>query len=90
MDDSLGIDILPPIVPLEQSESEDAVLIANNLENVRIFVSIGLAIMLSISLYWAFNFVNDGGLSLVRPSDNALEIQESYSDMVQLNQVDFF
>ena len=88
MDDALGIDILPPIVPLEQSESEDAVLIANNLENVRIIVSIGLAIMLSISLYWAFNFVNDGGLSLVRPSDNALEIQESYSDMVQLNQVD--
>ncbi len=88
MDDALGIDILPPIVPLEQSESEDAVLIANNLDNVRIIVSIGLAIMLSISLYWAFNFVNDGGLSLVRPSDNALEIQESYSDMVQLNQVD--
>ncbi|MBT04183.1 MAG: hypothetical protein CMA92_00205 [Euryarchaeota archaeon] len=88
MDDAPGIDILPPIVPLEQSESEDAVLIANNLENVRIIVSIGLAIMLSISLYWAFNFVNDGGLSLVRPSDNALEIQESYSDMVQLNQVD--
>ena len=88
MDDALGIDILPPIVPLEQSESEDAVLIVNNLDNVRIIVSIGLAIMLSISLYWAFNFVNDGGLSLVRPSDNALEIQESYSDMVQLNQVD--
>ena len=88
MDDISELQILPPIVPIEQSETEDAVLIADNLENVRIIVSVGLAIMLAFSLYWAISFVGDGGLSSVRPSNNALEIQESYSEMVQFNQVE--
>ena len=88
MDDRSELQILPPIVPIEQSETEDAVLIAENLENVRIIVSVGLALMLAFSLYWAISFVGDGGLSSVRPSNSALEIQESYSEMVQFNEVE--
>ena len=87
MDDISDLQILPPIVPLEQYESEDAVLIADDLKNVRIIVSVGLAIMLTISLYWAISFVGDGGLASVRPSNEALEYQESYSEMIQFNQV---
>ena len=87
MDDISDLQILPPVVPLEQYESEDAVLIADDLKNVRIIVSIGLAIMLTISLYWAISFVGDGGLTSVRPSNESLEYQESYSEMIQFNQV---
>ncbi len=88
MDEIFDLPNLPPIVPLEPTETEDAVLIPNNLENVRIIVSIGLAIMLAVSLYWAITFVGDGGFSTARPTASALEIQESYSNMVQFNQVD--
>ena len=87
MDDLSDLRFLPPIVPLEQYETEDAVLIADNLKNVRIIVSIGLAIMLTVSLYWAISFVSDGGFTSVRPSNTALEYQESYSEMIQFNQV---
>ena len=87
MDDLSDLQILPPIVPVEQYETEDAVLIADNLKNVRIIVSIGLAIMLTVSLYWAISFVSDGGFTSVRPSNTALEYQESYSEMIQFNQV---
>ena len=87
MDDLSDLQFLPPIVPLEQYETEDAVLIADNLKNVRIIVSIGLAIMLTVSLYWAISFVSDGGFTSVRPSNTALEYQESYSEMIQFNQV---
>ena len=87
MDDLPDLQFLPPIVPVEQYETEDAVLIADNLKNVRIIVSIGLAIMLTVSLYWAISFVGDGGFTSVRPSNTALEYQESYSEMIQFNQV---
>ena len=87
MDDLSDLQILPPIVPVEQYETEDAVLIADNLKNVRVVVSIGLAIMLTVSLYWAISFVSDGGFTSVRPSNTALEYQESYSEMIQFNQV---
>ena len=87
MDDISDLQILPQLSPLEQYESEDAVLIADDLKNVRIIVSVGLAIMLTISLYWAISFVGDGGLASVRPSNEALEYQESYSEMIQFNQV---
>ena len=87
MDDLSDLQFLPPIVPVEQYETEDAVLIADNLKNVRVVVSIGLAIMLTVSLYWAISFVSDGGFTSVRPSNTALEYQESYSEMIQFNQV---
>ena len=48
MDDLSDLQFLPPIVPVEQYETEDAVLIADNLKNVRVIVSIGLAIMLTV------------------------------------------
>ena len=87
MDDLSDLQFLPPIVPVEQYETEDAVLIADNLKNVRVIVSIGLAIMLTVTLYWAISFVSDGGFTSVRPSNTALEYQESYSEMIQFNQV---
>ncbi len=85
LDDAILPD-LPPIVPIEQ-KTENAILV-DDLTNVRKFVTIGLAILMVVSFIMIFDFVNDEEFFSVRPSQNALDYQEEYHDLIQFDMVD--
>ena len=85
MSDDLVIPELVPIVPDEQVES--AILYSGDLIWVKKFVSIGLSLMLIISVFWMINYVGEEGIFSLRPSGEAMDYQETYGEMIQLDEV---
>jgi subtilisin family serine protease len=85
MSDDLVIPELVPIVPDEQVEN--AILYSGDLVWVKKFVSIGLSLMLIISVFWMINYVGEEGIFSLRPSGEAMDYQETYGEMIQLDEV---
>jgi subtilisin family serine protease len=85
MSDDLVIPELVPIVPDEQVEN--AILYSGDLIWVKKFVSIGLSLMLIISVFWMINYVGEEGIFSLRPSGEAMDYQETYGEMIQLDEV---
>lgn len=85
MSDDLVIPELVPIVPDEQVEN--AILYSGDLIWVKKFVSIGLSLMLIISVFWMINYVGEEGIFSLRPSVEAMNYQETYGEMIQLDEV---
>lgn len=85
MSDDLVIPELVPIVPDEQVEN--AILYSGDLVWVKKFVSIGLSLMLIISVFWIINYVGEEGIFSLRPSGEAMDYQETYGEMIQLDEV---
>lgn len=85
MSDDLVIPELVPIVPDEQVEN--AILYSGDLIWVKKFVSIGLSLMLIISVFWIINYVGEEGIFSLRPSGEAMDYQETYGEMIQLDEV---
>lgn len=85
MSDDFDIPDLVPVVPDEQYEN--AILYSNDLAVARKIVSIGISLLLIVSIYWVVNYASDGGIFSPRPSAEAISYQETYSEMIQLDEV---
>jgi len=85
MSDDFDIPDLVPVVPDEQYEN--AILYSNDLAVARKIVSIGISLLLIVSIYWVVNFASDEGIFSPRPSAEAISYQDTYSEMIQLDEV---
>ncbi len=85
MSDDFTIPELPPVVPIEQPEN--AILYSGDLVLARKVVSIGISILLIVSIFWLVNFIDEEGVFSLRPSEEAISYQETYSEMIQLDDV---
>ena len=85
MSDDFTIPELPPVVPIEQPEN--AILYSGDLVLARKVVSIGISILLIVSIFWLINYIEDEGVFSLRPSEEAISYQETYSEMIQLDDV---
>ena len=85
MSDDFTIPELPPVVPIEQPEN--AILYPSDLVLARKVVSIGISILLIVSIFWLINYIDDEGVFSLRPSEVAISYQETYSEMIQLDDV---
>ena len=85
MSDDFTIPELPPVVPIEQPEN--AILYTSDLVLARKVVSIGISILMIVSIFWIINYIDDEGVFSLRPSEEAISYQETYSEMIQLDDV---
>jgi subtilisin family serine protease len=85
MNDDFVIPELAPVVPNEQID--DAILYSGDLVWAKKIVSIGLSLMLIASVYWIVVYFEDEGLFSIRPSNEAMNYQNTYSEMIQLDEV---
>lgn len=83
MTDDFLIPELPPVVSGEQLEN--AILHYRDLKLARKLVSIGISILLIVSILWIINYADEGGIFSLRPSEGAISNQETYSEMIQLD-----
>jgi len=89
MSKDLIISELPPIIPInrEITETENAILVSE-LYNIRKIVSIGLSILIVISMILILDFVEETDIFSKRPSDEALSYQSDYHKLIQFDQID--
>ena len=85
MNDDFSIPELPPVVPAEQLEN--AILYSRDLKLARKVVSVGISLLLVVSILWLINYVEEGGIFSLRPSEGAISNQETYSEMIQLDDI---
>jgi subtilisin family serine protease len=85
MIDELVIPESPSTFPTE--EVENAILYSGDLFWARRIVSIGISLLLIVSIYWLISYVDDEGIFSLRPSDKAMNYQDTYGDMIQLDEV---
>ena len=85
MNDDFSIPELPPVVPAEQLEH--AILYSRDLKLARKVVSVGISLLLVVSILWLINYVEEGGIFSLRPSEGAISNQETYSEMIQLDDI---
>ena len=85
MNEDFSIPELPPVVPAEQLEN--AILYSRDLKLARKVVSVGISLLLVVSILWLINYVEEGGIFSLRPSEGAISNQETYSEMVQLDDI---
>lgn len=85
MTDDFVIPELPPVVPSE--DLEDAILYSGDLVLAKKIVSIGLSLMLIASVYWIIVYFEDEGIFSIRPSNEAMNYQNTYNEMIQLDEV---
>lgn len=85
MNDDFVIPELAPVVPNEQID--DAILYSGDLVWAKKIVSIGLSLMLIASVYWIVVYFEDEGLFSIRPSNEAMNYQNTYTEMIQLDEV---
>ena len=85
MNDDFVIPELAPVVPNEQID--DAILYSGDLVWAKKIVSIGLSLMLIVSVYWIIFYFEDEGLFSIRPSNEAMNYQNTYTEMIQLDEV---
>ena len=85
MSDDFTIPELPPVVPIEQPQN--AILYSGDLTLARKVVSIGISLLLIVSIFWLVNYIDEEGVFSLRPSEEAISYQETYSEMIQLDDV---
>lgn len=85
MNEDFSIPELPPVVPAEQLEN--AILYSRDLKLARKVVSVGISLLLVVSILWLINYVEEGGIFSLRPSEGAISNQETYSEMIQLDDI---
>tara|TARA_B110000444_G_scaffold155056_1_gene145152 strand:+ start:2818 stop:3975 length:1158 start_codon:yes stop_codon:yes gene_type:complete len=85
MNDEFSIPELPPVVPTEQLEN--AILHSGDLKLARKVVSVGISLLLVVSILWLINYADEGGIFSLRPSEGAISNQETYSEMIQLDDI---
>ena len=85
MSDDFTIPELPPVVPIEQPQN--AILYSGDLNLARKVVSIGISLLLIVSIFWLVNYIDEEGVFSLRPSEEAISYQETYSEMIQLDDV---
>lgn len=85
MNDDFVIPELATVVPNEQID--DAILYSGDLVWAKKIVSIGLSLMLIASVYWIVVYFEDEGLFSIRPSNEAMNYQNTYTEMIQLDEV---
>lgn len=85
MSDDFSIPELPPVVPIEQPEN--AILYSSDLNLARKIVSIGISLLLIVSIFWIINYIDEEGVFSLRPSEEAISFQDTYSEMIQLDDV---
>ena len=85
MSDDFTIPELPPVVPIEQPQN--AILYSGDLTLARKVVSIGISLLLIVSIFWLVNYIDEEGVFSLRPSEEAISYQDTYSEMIQLDDV---
>ncbi len=85
MSDDFSIPELLPVVPIEQPEN--AILYSGDLYFARKIVSIGISLLLIVSIFWIINYIDEEGVFSLRPSEEAISFQDKYSEMIQLDDV---
>tara|TARA_X000001036_G_scaffold52074_2_gene41469 strand:- start:4811 stop:5968 length:1158 start_codon:yes stop_codon:yes gene_type:complete len=85
MSDDFTIPELPPVVPIEQPQN--AILYSGDLTLARKVVSIGISLLLIVSIFWLVNYIDEEGVFSLRPSEEAISYQGKYSEMIQLDDV---
>ena len=85
MSDDFSIPELPPVVPVEQPVN--AILYSGDLNLARKIVSIGISLSLIVSIFWIINYIDEEGVFSLRPSEEAISFQDTYSEMIQLDDV---
>ena len=85
MSDDFSIPELLPVVPIEQPEN--AILYSGDLYFARKIVSIGISLLLIVSIFWIINYIDEEGVFSLRPSEEAISFQDTYSEMIQLDDV---
>lgn len=85
MSDDFTIPELPPVVPIEQPQN--AILYSGDLTLARKVVSIGISLLLIVSIFWLVNYIDEEGVFSLRPSEEAISYQDKYSEMIQLDDV---
>lgn len=85
MSDDFTIPELPPVVPIEQPQN--AILYSGDLNLARKVVSIGISLLLIVSIFWLVNYIDEEGVFSLRPSEEAISYQDTYSEMIQLDDV---
>ena len=85
MSDDFTIPELPPVVPIEQPQN--AILYSGDLTLARKVVSIGISLLLVVSIFWLVNYIDEEGVFSLRPSEEAISYQDTYSEMIQLDDV---
>ena len=85
MSDDFTIPELPPVVPIEQPQN--AILYSGDLTLARKVVSIGISLLLIVSIFWLVNYIDEEGVFSLRHSEEAISYQETYSEMIQLDDV---
>ena len=85
MSDDFTIPELTPVVPIEQPQN--AILYSGDLTLARKVVSIGISLLLIVSIFWLVNYIDEEGVFSLRPSEEAISYQDTYSEMIQLDDV---